>query len=1105
MNPDNVKSGTGSKGKSKLSRRILRSALIVLISFASLVGISILVLMTQQQRLVNLGIGQLNKQIKGELTVQGSNISLFKNFPYVSIALDHARLFPDKSGKEQALVLLDRLYVGFSLTDIIQQKYAIKRLFLRGGQFHIEQAPDGSLNLLEAVEIQSDTTTRSDADTAQVELNLDKAIFKDLDIVFLDRGNERQIRSQIQKMSASFALNGKHMVTALESDMELDVTSPADTTFFRHKQVQLVLNAAYQTDTRHIQISTGNIRLQDASFNVEGSADLTEQPAVDFKIKGDKPDFNLIGAFLPGDVKTVLKPFRYDGHVYFESVIKGTISQNQLPLIQVSFGCEDAWFLNTEADKKVDQLGFKGYYTNGSEHSMRTSELHITNVSARPEKGIFKGNFVVRDFTDPRTLVQINSELELKFLGEFLGIPGLKQITGKIRLDMNFKELNDISLPEQSLNKLKEGIQSKLSVEHLSFRIPGYPHPVQNMNVQAEMRDGRITLDSASLRIGDSDLQLSGSLSDIQAFLHDRSKNVTVALNARSNKIRLKELLAYDTALARKLDEEIYGFNIGCSLQTSVDQLLHPSPLPKGKFEMKNLRASFKKYPHAFQDLGAVLTINDTSLLLRNFAGMIDESDFRFSGRIKNYQLWFQDLKQGKTQIGFDFKSNRFSLRDVLGPVSRKYIPRGYRREEANNVWLRARVELKYDTVFKFAKADIINITADLKKHNIKLKDIQGKMRYGTRVVIVDTMKGTIGRSDFDMSFRFFTGKDKKLRRKTNSFFFRSNFLDADEISNYSLAPAPRRAGTVKIDSAGNRIFVPLDSAAQAALAKADSASANTKSFNIFTIPFSDFNVQVDIGKLKYNKLWLKDVTARIRMQENQHLYLDTLAMKVAGGTLAMRGHFNGSDTSKIYFRSTIKADQIDLEKMMLKLDHFGQDVVINKNIKGRLSGQIRSYVQVHPNFVPIMSKAKAELNVSIYNGSLIDFAPMQVMATYFKDKNLRMVRFDTLQNKLSLRDGVLDIPSMNINSSLGYIQMSGKQSLDLDMEYYVRVPMKMVTKVGFNALFNKKAEEVDISQVDEIEYADKDKKISFMNLKLTGKPGDFKVALGKDKNRNRN
>jgi hypothetical protein len=48
--------------------------------------------------------------------------------------------------------------------------------------------------------------------------------------------------------------------------------------------------------------------------------------------------------------------------------------------------------------------------------------------------------------------------------------------------------------------------------------------------------------------------------------------------------------------------------------------------------------------------------------------------------------------------------------------------------------------------------------------------------------------------------------------------------------------------------------------------------------------------------------------------------------------------------------------------------------------------------------------------------------------------------------------------------------------------------------------LFGKKREEVDPDQVDAIEYRDKDKRVRFMNLKISGTPDDYKVKLGKAK-----
>jgi hypothetical protein len=88
----------------------------------------------------------------------------------------------------------------------------------------------------------------------------------------------------------------------------------------------------------------------------------------------------------------------------------------------------------------------------------------------------------------------------------------------------------------------------------------------------------------------------------------------------------------------------------------------------------------------------------------------------------------------------------------------------------------------------------------------------------------------------------------------------------------------------------------------------------------------------------------------------------------------------------------------------------------------------------------------------------------------------------------------------MNINSSLGFMEISGKQAMNLQMEYYMRIPLKMVTSVGFRMLFGKKQEEVDPDQVDAIEYRDANKKVRFMNIKITGTPDDYKVGLGKAK-----
>ena len=54
------------------------------------------VLYYQQQRLVSLAVKELNKQLPGELEVGGSTISVFQNFPYVSIAVKNVHFYSSK-------------------------------------------------------------------------------------------------------------------------------------------------------------------------------------------------------------------------------------------------------------------------------------------------------------------------------------------------------------------------------------------------------------------------------------------------------------------------------------------------------------------------------------------------------------------------------------------------------------------------------------------------------------------------------------------------------------------------------------------------------------------------------------------------------------------------------------------------------------------------------------------------------------------------------------------------------------------------------------------------------------------------------------------------
>ena len=134
-------------------------------------------------------------------------------------------------------------------------------------------------------------------------------------------------------------------------------------------------------------------------------------------------------------------------------------------------------------------------------------------------------------------------------------------------------------------------------------------------------------------------------------------------------------------------------------------------------------------------------------------------------------------------------------------------------------------------------------------------------------------------------------------------------------------------------------------------------------------------------------------------------------------------------------------------------------------------------------------------------NGVLVNFAPMQAMSSYFKDKNLNMVRFDTLRNTLLFKNGTLFIPDMNINSSLGYMEIAGK-AVDghaNGIQYAHPAQDGHAGWVSICCSAKRRRKWIPTRWMPS-NTMDKEKKIRFMNIKITGTPDDYKVHLGKPK-----
>jgi hypothetical protein len=1046
------------------TKKLLKAcALIVLIPAMMLVtGISAVYF--YRDNLVQKLVSEVNERIDGTMLVQQIRLTPFASLPYFSIDLREVEFYASKDTDEKPVYTFGDVYLGFDVLDLLTGHINIKSLRLENGHLDIVRNPDGSLNLLTAKGLQT-TARESSSQATPLNLSIYSLMIRDVDIDFQDRAADQQVTALIDDMNATINYRLGHFYIDLVSDLHVGVMMQGLPAYFSNMDMHLDLEGDYDESTDIMQVLPSLITLNGADFRLGGRVDIGNNLNMDLQFRGDKPDFSLLGAFMPGELAAGLERYQNAGAIFFEGSVVGEAGNGEVPAVEVVFGSEGAWFLNTETVTRVDEVRFTGSFSMGEERSLRSAELLVSDIYAKPDEGVFQGHLAIKNFVDPVVKMDVHADLDLEFLARFLQMSELEHVRGKILLDMNFDEIIDLEFPGESLAQLQGGLDSELFIRDLHFLIPEYGHTVSEMNGHAIMRDGVIALENFSFRIDDSDVRVMGSLSDFPALFHRQQKPLRLELEVGADRLDFTKLLAFDEQLARQVDEVVENFRVQMALEVQASELFEFEYLPKGRFIIEDFYASFQHYPHVLHDFDVEVRIGERDLVIIDFSGEIDDTDFHFSGSLDNYPKWFQEQPEGISRIEFDLVSEHFKLADLLSYRGQNYVPESYRDEVFQDTKLHGRVELIYDNGFQAMDLHLDELTSQTRFHPLKLQNFNGRAHYEAGHFLLEEFSGQMGESDFHINMSYFFDDGQHVQARENYLIFKSDILDLDTLTGYDEEE--------EVD--------------------------HEKAFNIFEVPFPNLQVKVDVARLNYHRYWLEDMQMALRIQEDHFLHVDNLAFGIAGGDLSMTGYFNGSDPAKIYYHSDIHARDLDIDKLMIKFDNFGQDALINENVHGRITGRIESTFRMHPDLTPILEESEAHIELEIADGSLVNFAPAMALSDFFSDRNLSVLRFDKLQNTLDLKNGSISIPAMLINSSIGFLEISGSQNLDASMEYFVRVPLRMVTQVAWRKLFGGRSrQEVDPDQIDEIETVGDTSNIRFLNVRISGTPEEYTVNLGR-------
>ncbi len=1035
----------------------------------------ILYIYTKQDDIIQNEINILNQQHQGLITIGDTHLSLFSNFPYISFKIDDVKIYEAKDVNTELILDVADIYMGFNIWDIINGDYTIKSLLIEEGFFNIVLQNDGTTNFQNALAPfeESESEEFSNIQLKNIEL-------RNLDIHKLDENTNTDLETFVYVGKGGFNLNNDLISAHIDTEFEMNLMKNGDTTYIRHKHFEIHTDVALDQNTGLLTINPSGVKMGHSDFELEGSIDTKNEMDLDLAIKGTKPNFDMLIAFAPEDLIPVLERYKNAGKIHFNAIIQGPTLNQQTPFIDVNFGASEASLENTDKGKRVNEMGFTGHFTNGSACNLRTTKFSLKDMTAKLETGNFFGNVVIDNFEVPEVSMQLNADFNLEFMASFLNLTDIENASGNISLEMNFHDIIDFDQPELALNKLDQSYFSELKITNLSLSSVSLPAPLEKLNAHLVMNGKDATLNQFDMLLGKSDVSITGYLSDFPAIIHHTDTPVVAHLEIESEVFDISEITRYSEIDSIGIDEQIENLSAGFSFKSSARDYTEAKYLPKGEFFIDSLHAQLKHYPHKLHDFHVDLLIDNEDLKIVDFTGFIDDSDFHFNGFVHNYRFWMQKELNGDVDLDITLTSDLLRLEDIFSYQGENYVPKDYRHEEFQKLALHLNSSMHYKkSALHSINVDLDKLSTKMHLHPLKFKDFNGQFHYENDHLVIQKFQGKIGRTVFDVDMNYYLGDNEAIKKRDNYLGLKANYIDFDELFNFNTSPSSTYQGVAT---------------------KTADVKKHAEAFNIYELPFTDMQFNLNVEHFIYHHIDLQHINANLRTTQNHYIYIDTLTMNAAGGKFKMSGYFNGSNPKHIYLTPDLITENVNIDKLLFKFENFGQDQVLSESLHGLISSRINGKIRVYPDLVPDLDQSEIHMDVEVLNGKLENYEPMIMLSDYMGDKNLKKIRFDTLQNHLDITNGQITIPNMTIASTLGHMELSGTQDTDHNIEYFLRIPWKTVKKAARYKLFSSKKNKGNEVEDEEIIKLDPNKKLRYLNLKIHGNIDDYEISMGKEK-----
>ena len=599
---------------------------------------------------------------------QSMEISLFENFPDISISMGNFGIVGIEQFASDTLVSVDQFSVGLDLMSVIKgEQIAINSVRIERPSVLVLVMSDGSANydLAKPGTTTTETSASTSSGSSGVSLTIKEWEIIDGDLAYLDQslpfytilnninhngsGNfEQDIFDMITKTTVSSVSLGYDGVEYLANkEVVADITMGMDfaSSTYTFKENLVTVNALPISADGFLQLAENGDIVMD--FTYEG---------VDIGIKS-------ILSLVPGVYNDYLNGLSASGAVDLTGYVRGTYNDNSLPAVHTETHIKDGSLKYADFPTPIENIQLGALFDFPSA-DLRETSLEVEQFTMTLEGEKTTAKMKLFDFEQFHWDIFVDSHMDLEKLTKVIHLEDGMTLKGRINGTVNSKG----SVAAIDASNL-DGIPTSgtLNVKDFYFASEEVTEPFSISEANIAFDPQKITLQRFDASLGKSDFAATGQLTNHLAYAFKEGEVLKGNLNFNAGSINLDELMT-------KSSDEVATTTSQDSTVTADSTVMEAVEIPKNiDFTLASKIDRLVYDGLDITNLNGTILVKDGQVILDNEFELL-KGQFSIAGAYatENIEEPTFDFKLGIANLSIPEAFKSFESVQKFAPVAQK-------------------------------------------------------------------------------------------------------------------------------------------------------------------------------------------------------------------------------------------------------------------------------------------------------------------------------------------------------------------------------------------------------------------------------------------------